>query len=152
MLIPLSPILQADIKIILGYNFVASLKTKNYYNYENGGQHFVQQCFLKLCTKFQGKRASRSGAGSWHLGNMTTYDFYLFCFQFIIIFWRSSFNLATYTCSFYWWYIFPFENSWSKNINRDWKAHVVLKLLTIEEHNKKKNRELEKVERSNIRR
>ena len=150
MLIPLSPILQADIKIIIGYNFVASLKTKNYYNYENGGQHFVQQCFLKLCTKFQGKRASRSGAGAW--GTWQPMIFTCFASSLPLKFsWRSSFNLATCTCSFYWWYIFPFENSWSKNINRDWKTHFILKLLTIEEHNKKKNRELEKVERSNIR-
>ena len=25
---------------------------------------FVQQCFVKLCTKFQGKRVSRSGTGA----------------------------------------------------------------------------------------
>ena len=32
-------------------------------NYKKRRHAFVQQCFLKLCTKFQGKRESRSGTG-----------------------------------------------------------------------------------------
>ena len=33
-------------------------------NYKKRGHSFVRQCFLKHCTKFQGKRASRSGTGA----------------------------------------------------------------------------------------
>ena len=49
--------------------------------YKKRGHPFAQQCFVKICTKFQGKWASCSGTRA---GNMTTYDFYLFCFYFII--------------------------------------------------------------------
>ena len=45
------------------------LKIKNINDYEKRGQPFVMQGFLKLCTKFQDKRASRS---YWRSGNMTT--------------------------------------------------------------------------------
>ena len=38
------------------------MKTSN--NYEKPGHPFVQQSFWKFCTKFPGKRASRSGTGA----------------------------------------------------------------------------------------
>ena len=37
---------------------------------KNRGQPFAQQRFLKLCTEFQGKRASRSGTGARGTGNL----------------------------------------------------------------------------------
>ena len=40
------------------------LKKKTSNNYEKRGDHSVQQSFLKLCTKSQGKRANRSGTGA----------------------------------------------------------------------------------------
>ena len=81
-------------------------KTAN--NYKKCGQQW-QHCFVKLCTKFQGKPASRSGTGArW------TYQPMIFtCFtssspsEFS---WHSSFNLARSTCSFCWCYIFFFCN------------------------------------------
>ena len=38
--------------------FFEKYRTTN--NYKKRGCPFVQQCFVKLCTKFQGKQASRS--------------------------------------------------------------------------------------------
>ena len=61
------------------------LKIKNYNNYKKRRHPFVQQCFWKLCTKFQGKRASNSGTGTrgiWQLMILTLF-----------------FNLARRTCS-----------------------------------------------------
>ena len=42
--------------------FFQEYRTTNHY--KKGGHTFVQQPFLKPCTKFQGKRASRSGTGA----------------------------------------------------------------------------------------
>ena len=40
------------------------LKKRTSNNYEKRGHHSVQQSLLKLCTKSQGKHASRSGTGA----------------------------------------------------------------------------------------
>ena len=40
------------------------LKKRTTNNYKKLGHSFVQQSFLKLCTKFQGKLASRFGLGT----------------------------------------------------------------------------------------
>ena len=42
--------------------FFLEKRTTN--NHEKRRHYFVQQCLLKLCTKFQGKRTSRSGTGA----------------------------------------------------------------------------------------
>ena len=39
-------------------------KKRTINNNKKRGHPFVQQCFVKLCTKFQGKRANSSGTGA----------------------------------------------------------------------------------------
>ena len=43
--------------------FFEKYRTTN--NYKKRGHRFVDQCFVKLFKKFQGKRGSRSGTGAW---------------------------------------------------------------------------------------
>ena len=84
----------------------------------------------------------------WRLGNMATYDFYLFCFQFTI---KILLTLFLQFSQVHMLFLLVVDISFLKTrdlkISTEIEKHVILKPLTIEEHNKKKNRELEKVER-----
>ena len=73
---------------------------------------------MKLCTKFQGKRASRSGTGA--RGTWQPMIFTYFASSSRSKFsWQSLFNLDRNTCSLYWCNIFSFVNIFTKNINTE---------------------------------
>ena len=103
-----------EIKLIL-------LKIRTTNNYKKRGHPFVQQYFVKLCTKFQRKRASCSGTGA--RGTWQPMIFAYFASSSPSKFsWHSSFNLARSMCSFYWCYIFSFVIFFTKNINTEGKT------------------------------
>ena len=105
------------IKVIL-------LKIKNYY-YKKPWHPLVLQCFVKLCSKFQGKRESRSNTGARGTRQHMIFTYFVSSSpsKFSC---RTSFNLARSTCSFYWCYIFSFVIIFTKNINTEGKTHVAL--------------------------
>ena len=90
-----------------------------------GGHSFVQRCFVKLCTKFQGSRACCSGTGArrtWQpmiFTGFTSSSLSKFPPH-------SAFNLTRGTSSFYECYIFSFVIIFTKNINTTGKTHVIL--------------------------
>ena len=93
------------------------LKIKNY-NLKKSGHSFRQHCFVKLCRKFQSKRASCSGTGV--RGTWQPMIFTYFTSSSSSKFsWHSSFNLARSTYSYYWCYIFTFVIIFTKNINTE---------------------------------
>ena len=90
---------------------------------KKSGHPFIQQCFVKLCTKFQGKRASRSGTGA--RGTWQPMIFTYFPSSSPSKFsWHSSFNLARSTCSFYWCYIFSFVIIFTENLNTERRKNI----------------------------
>ena len=86
---------------------------------------FVQQWFVKRCTKFQGKRANCSGTGARGTWQPMIFTYYASSSPSKFS-WDSSFNLARSTCSFYWCYIFSFVIIFTKNINTEGKTQVIL--------------------------
>ena len=82
----------------------------------------VSKCFVKLCTKFQGKKASRSSTGTWATWKPMCFTY--FASSLPPKFSRhSSFNLARNTCSINWCYNFSYVintqgNIMNTNVNR----------------------------------
>ena len=70
--------------------------------YEKRGHACVQQCFLKLCTKCQSKRVSRSGTDT--RGTWQAMIFLYFALSSPIKFSWLSFNLGRSTCSFHFFF------------------------------------------------
>ena len=101
--------------------FFEKYRTTN--NYKKRGHRFVDQCFVKLFKKFQGKRGSSSGTGEH--GNLWFFSRFTSSSQ-LKFFWHSSFNLARSTCSFYWCYIFPFVIIFTKDNNTERKKIVIV--------------------------
>ena len=84
---------------------------------------FIQQWFVKRCTKFQGKRANCSGTGVRGTWQPMIFTYYASSSPSKFS-WDSSFNLARST--FYWCYIFSFVIIFTKNINTEGKTQVIL--------------------------
>ena len=109
-------------------------KSRTTNTFEKRGHPFVQQTFLKLCTKFQSKRASRSGTGARGTWQPTIFTYFASSST-LKSSWHSSFNLVRSTCSFYWCYIFPLNIRVLKlSIQKGKQCYSI----AIVEHNKKK--------------
>ena len=102
----------------------------------------MSKCFVKLCTKFQGKRACHSSTGTWTTWQPISFTY--FASSLSSKFSRhSSFNLARNTCSINWCYNFPYViNTKGKimntNVNRKtavleslWNKVTVLQPWTL---------------------